>query len=113
MTEPKTAGIAPAQKGALAVLQFTPPYAAITAITEMDKAKEISDKVYSAAREVATYHTPTGDQAARHANLSGALAYFLEALVANTPSGPERSTAISRAREAEMWASAGLALEGR
>ena len=104
--KPKTPGIAPAQKGALSVLQFEPRY-------PENLLTETVERVQAAAREVANYHAPTPDQADRHKNLSDALTYFLEALVANCPSGPERSTAISRAREAKMWASAGVALEGK
>lgn len=100
MNEPKTAGIAPAQRGALSVLQFEPFGGAGSHLAE-------------AAREVATYHAPTGTQAARHQALSSALADFLLAIVDNTEPGPERSTAISRAREAKMWASAAVALEGK
>lgn len=107
--KPKTAGIASAQKGALTVLQFEPPYTEI----EVSDAIDASERVRTAAREVATYHAPTKSQANRHKNLSDALTYFLEALVANCPPGPERSTAISRAREAKMWASSGVALEGK
>lgn len=66
-----------------------------------------------AALEIATYYAPGGDQAARHSNLSHALADFLQMIVASCPPGPERSTAISRAREAKMWASAAIAMEGR
>ena len=99
--EPKTAGIAPAQKGALSVLQFSTP--------ENTQPEDVS----AAAVEVATYHAPTGDQASRHQILSGALSDFLITLVAMCPPGPERSTAISRAREAKMWASAAIALEGK
>lgn len=69
--------------------------------------------VFEAAFEVATYHPPTGDQATRHQNLSQALANFLQMIVASCPPGPERSTAISRAREAKFWASAAIAMEGR
>lgn len=94
-----TAGIAPAQKGALSVLQFEP-------------ARGGGSHIANAALEVASYHAPTGDQAKRHMDLSVALAAFLEAIVAAAPPGPERSTAISRAREAKFWASAGIALEG-
>lgn len=104
--QPKTAGIAPAQAGALAVLQFHERYGDEVAVGHVQRVQE-------AAREVATYHAPTPDQARRHGNLSDAAAAFLEALVANCPPGPERSTAISRAREAKFWASAAVALEGK
>lgn len=84
-----TAGIAPAQKGALSILQF-------------EAHRGGGTHVKDAALEVASYHAPTGDQAKRHMDLSTALATFLEAIVATVPSGPERSTAISRAREAKF-----------
>ncbi len=100
-TNPKTAGIAPANKGALSVLQFA---------THENTAPE---EVGAAALEVASYHAPVGDQAERHKILSVALAEFLSTLVGMCPPGPERSTAISRAREAKFWASAAVALEGR
>jgi hypothetical protein len=105
----KTAGIAPAKTGnlnvlgALNVLQFTTPADADT----------MPGAVMKAANEVSVYHPPVGDQAARHGNLSQALETFLVCVVANCPPGPERSTAISRAREAKMWASAAVALEGK
>lgn len=101
--EPKTAGIPPATRGALQVLQFATP----------DNADMDPERVAWAAHEVATYHAPVGDQAERHKMLSAALAEFLSVMVAMAPPGPERSTAISRAREAKMWASAAIALEGR
>jgi hypothetical protein len=70
-------------------------------------------ELQEAARDVATYHAPDADQAQRHRELSEALEAFLVAVAVNTPPGPERSTAISRAREAKMWASAAIALEPR
>lgn len=100
--EPKTLGILPAKTGALAVLQFSPT-------------AESQDFNYEGVREasleVATYHAPKGSQAARHGTLTTALAAFLEDIIKSAPPGPERSTAISRAREAKMWASAAVALE--
>lgn len=72
---------------------------------------DLHEKVAEAAWEVSIYHAPVGDQVSRHMNLSAALANFLIVIVENVPAGPERSTAISRAREAKMWASAGVALE--
>lgn len=65
------------------------------------------------AREVVTYHKPDDAQLARHLKLAEAASVFLAAIVANTRIGPERSTAIARAREAKMWASASIAMEGR
>lgn len=107
--EPKTAGIAPAKQGALAVLQFARP--------TLESGHEELTAIESAADEVAHYHAPSGDQAARqaarHKNLSASLSRFLKDIVHYCPPGPERSTAISRAREAKMWASAAVALEGK
>lgn len=106
--EPKTAGIPPATgrftwgaDAPLAVLQFA----------DVIKTSIPTDQIRAAAREVSIYHPPVGNQAQRHAQLSGALEAFLTLLVLNCPPGPERSTAISRAREAKMWASAAIALE--
>jgi len=98
--QPKTLGIPPASRGALQTLQFNP-----TACS--------GSELLSACATIATYQKPEGDQVARHANLSASLAAFLHAIVTNAPPGPERSTAISRAREAKMWASAAIALEGK
>jgi hypothetical protein len=98
VSKPKTLGIQPAQAGALQVLQFNPLHANSSALQQ-------------AALEIASYHAPRGDQAERHSNLAAALADFLATIAVNAPPGPERSTAISRAREAKMWASAAVALE--
>lgn len=68
-------------------------------------------EVDEAAEELSRYHVPTEDQAERHQNLAASLETFLLVLVMNAPAGPERSTAISRAREAKFWASAAIALE--
>lgn len=101
MSEEKTLGIKPAERGALQVLQFA----------SYDTTNPVSVAV--AAKEIANYHAPVGNQAARHQGLSDALSDFLLVLVTFAPPGPERSTAISRAREAKMWASAAIALEGK
>ena len=105
-TTPKTAGIAPAQKGALAVLQFTP-----NANLDAPWPDSVGEAVEKASEEVATYHAPTEDQALRHRQLSSAAADFLFQVVRLCPSGPARSTAISRIREGKFWASAAVALE--
>ena len=89
----------------LAVLQFQPHGFA--------RVSPEGGKVLDAANEVAFYHRPVGDQGERHVRLSGALVMFLAAICQEVPPGHERSTAISRAREAQMWASAGIALEPR
>jgi hypothetical protein len=44
--------------------------------------------------------------------LAQALRAFLIAIASNTTPGPERSTAIAKAREAKFWAVAGISLEG-
>lgn len=100
MTPPKTAGIAPATRGALQKLQFNEVGAS-------------SSELVAAANEVATYHAPDALQIERHAQLTAALSRFLVSIAVYAPAGPERSTAISRAREAKMWASAAVALEGK
>lgn len=99
MGEVKTLGIPPAKQGALQILQFTP-------------AKMGGGDILQAAQDVIGYKKPTEDQAVRHKELAEAAAFFLTALVHACPPGPERSTAISRLREAKMWASAAVALEG-
>lgn len=101
MSTTKTLGIEPAHRGALNTLQFF-----------RHAGEGIPAEVHEAAEEISTYHPPSESQAIRHKALSLALEEFLVALVDNCPSGPERSTAISRAREAKMWASAAVALEG-
>lgn len=67
--------------------------------------------IRAAAAEVARYHPPTKGQAERHQMLASSAAEFLERIVLLAPPGPERTTAIERAREAKMWASAAIALE--
>ncbi len=106
-TTAKTAGIAPAKSGALNMLQFARAHEVYSEIIT-----HTPEQIQAAAAEVSSYHAPKGDQADRHASLSIALADFLVELVKCCPPGPERSTAISRAREAKMWASAAVALEG-
>ena len=109
-TTPKTAGIPPAQKGvlsALSLLQFTPNS---TPRALWDDA--VGKSIEKAAQEVASYHAPTEEQAARHRLLANAAADLLFRVVQLCPPGPERSTAISRIREGKMWASAAVALEG-
>jgi len=60
-----------------------------------------------------TYHPPHGDQVARYAELRAAGRAFATVLAATVPSGPERSTALSRIREAVMWGNAGIACNER
>jgi len=110
-----TRGIAPAAAGtALHDLQFERGHARQYR-SILDGLYEERDRsalrLRAAAREVARYHKPAPGQADRHAAIAEALADFLVILIENAPPGPERSTAISRAREAKMWASAAIALE--
>jgi hypothetical protein len=68
-------------------------------------------EISRAAKEVARYHAADAGQAERHQALTEALAAFLVRICECCPPGAERSTAISRAREAKMWASCAIALE--
>lgn len=95
---PKTLGIPPAGHGPLQVLQFNPVRGGSSGLSD-------------AADEIAYYHSPSDDQTNRHRGLSEALSQFLLVIATEAPPGPERSTAISRAREAKFWASAAIALE--
>lgn len=99
---PKTAGIPPATQGPLAVLQFQNGWTADS---------DLSAKIRAAAKEIASYHSPTEDQATRHRILSLALEDFLVYIVQACPPGPERSTAISWARASKMFAAAAISLE--
>lgn len=90
--------LAPAKAGPLACLQFNPRGASGSAL-------------YEDALGLTSYKSPTGSQPERHQRLAQAAASFLAVIAEATPSGPERSTAISRAREAKFWASAAIALE--
>lgn len=99
-----TPGIPRAQAGALQVLQsanFTFP------------ANQYRGVVEAAAREISGYHAVGTGQAERLKALECGLATFLAELVYNCPPGSERSTAISRAREAKFWGAAAIALEGK
>lgn len=107
-----TKGIPMAPKGsALRTLQEAPMRMHHEAPGAETEAK--LEALYDAGREVTSYHSPTGDQAARHGELSKAFAAVIVQIVESCPPGPERSTAISRAREAKFWSSAAIALEGR
>lgn len=90
----------PADRGALRTLQTNP-------------LNGNSPELISALAEICYYHAPTQEQAARHQALSAAAASFLQVVVQLTEPGPERSAAIAATREAKMWASASVALEGR
>jgi hypothetical protein len=100
--EPKTLGIPPAKNGPLQVLQFV----------GLERGEADAVAVASAASRIAwPQPISKAGQGLRYANLSAALRDFLKALVYNCEPGPERSTAISRAREAKMWADAAIELE--
>jgi hypothetical protein len=75
-------------------------------------AKECEDTVQAAAEVLSFFHIATPVQAIRHNSLNVAFAECLKALVLNTAPGSERSTAISRLREARMWANMSVALAG-
>jgi hypothetical protein len=96
----ETPGIAPAQEGALKIVQQNPVNAG-------------SSELMEACATLNTYQRPTEDQARRHGLIGEAAAQFLYAVVTLSPKGPERSTAISRIREARAWANAAIALEGK
>ena len=98
---PKTAGIPPATKGPLAVLQFE----------KGSGEPDIIDTIRKAAKEISSYHMPVADQAQRHRLLNLALEDFLVTIVQACPPGPERSTAISWARASKMFAAAAISLE--
>lgn len=103
---PMTAGIAPATEGPLQVLQFH-RHTDVTGQAEFDDVARIR----RAAKEIASYHKPTEEQTQRHQLLSIALEDFLLYIVQACPPGPERSTAISWARAAKMFAAAAISLE--
>jgi hypothetical protein len=101
---PATLGIAPATEGPLTVLQFTPPgfgsaNGPLGGIVVKDNV--VHSRVSAAAETIAF-----GDLDASLKHLGYGLAQLLVRIVDSAPPGPERSTAISRAREAAMWARA-------
>lgn len=89
------------QTGALNVLQFS------RVGVEYDP-----EAVRKAATEVVSYHAVHPGQLQRLTRVADAAATLLVHIVETCPPGPERSTAISRLREAKMWASAAISLEG-
>lgn len=95
---PATLGIPPSTKGPLQLLQFNPLHMGGT-------------ELEAAADEIVAFHAVDEDQRLRLRYLEQAAARFLQVLSTYAPPGPERSTAISRAREAKMWGSAAIALE--
>jgi len=76
-----------------------------------DADRTAAEAVAVAAAAIAYYVPPTTLEQHAHRSLSRALMTFLVEIVRNTPPGPERSTAIARAREAKLWASAAVALQ--
>lgn len=98
-----TLGIPRAQSGALQVLQSARP----------EGVASISNAVAAAADEISAYHQLDAAQRICVKHLQDALSAFLQTIVLCCPPGPERSTAISRAREAKMWGAVGIALEGK
>ena len=110
LVEPSTRGIEPAQSGALRTLQQEPLQPGAAGLYQ---GGEIRTGLYDAALAVNTYQRPTEDQAARHKAIGEAAASFTVAVCMLTPPGPERSTALSRIREARAWANAAVALEGK
>jgi hypothetical protein len=99
---PATLGIPPAKEGPLKVVQFNPRGAGGTYL--FDAVREI---MCGCGRDLLLDEGQRG----RLSALEEAAAHFVVALANCTPPGPERSTAISRAREAKMWGSAAIALE--
>ena len=95
-----TKGIAPAQPGALHEVQ-------------QNAVGADSSSLGAACLTLNTYQRPSEDQAKRHEALGKAAAEYMHAVVTLSPPGPERSTAISRIREARAWANAAVAMEGK
>lgn len=85
---------------ALAVLHLSPPMHPVE-----------DETVLHAAREVTSYHAPTGTQAERHARVAEATAQFIAIIVGACPAGEDRDLAVQLARQSKMWASAAVALE--
>lgn len=57
-----------------------------------------------------TYHAPHGDQTERYGELRAAAKAFAELVVTRCPESRERSIALTRVREAIMWANASIAI---
>ena len=70
-----------------------------------------ADEVGQALHDLVTYHAPVGDQASRHEILAEAAKAFIATIISMVDPSPDRSQAISKAREAKMWASAALSQE--
>jgi hypothetical protein len=56
-----------------------------------------------------THHPPVGDQVERYETLRDKAKEFAALVVELVPNSPERSTAITKIREAVMFANAGIA----
>lgn len=76
----------------------------------LQRATELTEVVNNAIEEVCNYHSPTSMQAARHLELEKVTDTFISSLILHCPPSLERSTAIAKAREAKMWASASIAV---
>jgi hypothetical protein len=64
-------------------------------------------------REIFTYHAPTPDQLPKYQAIRDAGLAFALVVHANTPAGPDRTTAIRCIRESVMTANAAVALNGQ
>ena len=58
------------------------------------------------------YHAPTPNNVARYTRLRDAARVFAQAILMDTPSGPDQTTAIRKVREAVMTANAAIACGG-
>jgi hypothetical protein len=58
------------------------------------------------------YHAPTPDQLPKYEALRNAAKTFAQAIVDNSPAGPDQTAAIRKVREAVMTANASIALKG-
>lgn len=63
-------------------------------------------------RDIFSYHAPDQQQLVNYDNIRDAGLTFARVLVANTPQGPDQTTAIRKVREAVMTANAAVALSG-
>jgi len=61
-------------------------------------------------KKVFSYHAPKGDQAKRYEAIREAAHTFALVVSVNTPASFEQNAAITRIREAVMWANAAVAL---
>jgi hypothetical protein len=110
----ETRGIAPAAPGTpLHTLQFASPGSAerLDRIVEdtIDIRNANRERLYRAARAIASPGPlRTKGQEVRRQRIEYGLTDFLALLVETAPPGPERSTAISRARESAFWALAAI-----